>query len=140
MSASSERPVRLGHEAAATILFYQRLSIAEGVEVYLVDDWRGGGHREDPLQLVHVEVRHADRACIAKALRTLHAGPGPCGSTLGPMYEVKIHVVEPQPLQARFNLSNRILRARIELRRYEDVGAVDAPLSIAFSDTLLVPV
>src|ERR1700677_2711738 len=77
---------------------------------------------------------------MAEALRLLHARPGPGGSALRPMDQVEIDVLEPQALQARFDLTNRVLGARVELRRDEDVTAVETTFPQALPDAFLVPV
>src|SRR5580698_10878923 len=56
------------------------------------------------------------------------------------MHQVEIDILEPEALQARFDLTNRVLGARVELCRDEDVATVEATLPKTFADTLLVAV
>src|SRR5580658_1027254 len=140
MTACAERAVRLGHQVAASILLDQLSSVTKGVEVDLVGDGRRGGDGEDLVKFCYIKVRHADRTRIAKAPRLLHAWPRPGRSTLRPMHQVEIDILEPQALQARFDLTNRVLGAGIELRRDEDFAAIETTLPKALPDTFLIPV
>src|SRR3984885_1057846 len=140
MSPGAERAIGLGGQVAAPVLLHQVLAIAEWVEVDLVGNgWRGGGGK-DLLELVHVEIRHAYRARISEALRPLHARPGPGWSTLGPVHQVEVHVLEPQALETRLYLSDRILGTWIELRRDKDLVAVQATLTESLADALFIPI
>src|ERR1700676_868321 len=56
------------------------------------------------------------------------------------MHQVEVDILEPQALQSRFDFSNRVIGSWVELGRHEDVGAIEATLSKALPDTLLIPV
>ena len=56
------------------------------------------------------------------------------------MHQVEVHVLEPQALEARLDLTDRIFCAWVELCRNEDLVAVQAALAEALADALLVPV
>jgi hypothetical protein len=122
MTAGSQRTVGLGHEIAAAILLDQLPSIAEWVQIDLIDDGRRGCDSQDPLELRDAEVRHPDRARMADASALVPSRPGPGRSPLRPVDEIEIDVVELQPFQARLELANRVPRAWVELRGDEDVA------------------
>src|SRR5580704_10863331 len=56
------------------------------------------------------------------------------------MHQVEVHVLEPQALEARLYLSDRILGTWVELCRDEDLVAVQAALTESLTDTLFVPI
>ena len=56
------------------------------------------------------------------------------------MHQVEVHVLEPQALEARLYLSDRILGAWVELCGDEDLVAIQAALTESFADALFVPV
>ena len=71
------------------------------VELDLVDDRRHGRVGNDLIELVWVEVRHADRSGVAALASGLHPGPGPGRPTFRPVNDVQVDVVDAEPLDAR---------------------------------------
>src|SRR5436305_12627770 len=72
--------------------------------------------------------------------RSLHPGPRPGRAALGPVDDVQIDVVDPESLQAAFDLPNRVLPRRKELGGDEDLLARDTALAQPLSDAFLVAV
>ena len=73
-------------------------------------------------------------------MRPLHARPRPGRSTLRPVYEVEVDLVESEPAQALLCFGLRILRPWIELGRDEDLLARQAAGAQGLADGLFVAV
>src|SRR4051812_16902199 len=70
----------------------------------------------------------------------LHSSPRPRCAALRPVDQVQVHVVEPESLEASFELRHRVLARRKELGRDEYVVARYTALAQALTDTFLVAV
>src|SRR5262249_35566526 len=73
-------------------------------------------HRHELLQLANAEVGDADRARVAEFTSPLHPRPRSSCTTLGPMDEVQVDVVDTESPEAALSLRSRVLASRVELR------------------------
>src|SRR5262249_52733728 len=96
--------------------------------------------RHNLLQLTYAKVRDADRAGVAQFTSSLHSRPGSRRTTLGPVDEVQIDVVDAEPPEAALHLRGRVPASRIELCREEHLRARHAAVPERLPDALLVAV
>src|SRR3954454_15324980 len=122
MTSGAERAVSLERDAALVARLEQLAAELVRAELHLVDDGRDRGDGEHLVELLDAEVRHADRAREPAFLRLLHPGPRPGRAALRPVDDVEVDVVEAEPLEASLRLRDRIVAARVELRRHEDLA------------------
>ena len=140
MPAGPERTVRLEGDVALLAGLEQRSPVLERAELHLVDGRRDRGDVEQRVQFAHVEVGDADGPGVAQLAGAFHAWPGPGGTTLGPVDDVQVDVVDTEPLEALLGFGRRIPVGRIELGRDEHLVARHATLAQPPSDALLVAV
>src|SRR4051812_5315038 len=140
MAPGAESAVRLEHDAPPAALLEERPAVLERAELCLVDDGRGARRGRELLELVDAEVRDPDRSRAAELARSLHSRPGPRGTTLRPVDDVEVDLVDAEPPQAVLRRGRRVLVPRIELGGEEDLLARHAALAKPLADALLVAV
>ena len=106
MAPSPEWAVRLDGNVVREARLEELLAVREGVELHLVDDRRLLGALHRSVDLVSVEVRDADRTCVAELACTFHSGPGPERAAGRPVDDVEVDVVEAEPAQAGLELGD----------------------------------
>ena len=95
--------------------------VLERAELHLVDHRRLRGLGMTCSSSLDAEVGHADRPSVTEPLSTFHSGPGPGRTSLGPVDDVEVELVDPEPLQAALRFGDRVGQARVELRGDEHV-------------------
>src|SRR3954452_17756336 len=139
--ARAERAVRLERDAARLASLEEPAAELERAELDLVDDRLRAAKGEHLVDLRDAEVRDADRLCAPGGVRALHALPRPRGAALGPVDDVQVDLLDAQALEAALRLLLGVPgRARIELRRDEDLVARHAAVANGAADARLVPV
>src|SRR5277367_6395017 len=140
MTKSAEWAVRLNSNTMTTTGIKQPAPVFEGVELHLIDRRRDLCSVEQHLKLSSVEVGDADRAGVTTRSCIFHSWPGPGGSVFRPVHEVKIDVLESEPLKASFEFVGWIVSLWIELGSDPELVARHSGLSYRPSDTFLVTV
>ena len=102
------------HEAAFLVGIEERSAVLERAELHLVEYGSDVGRRHHLVQLRDAEVGDADGARRAELVRPLHARPCPRRAAAWPVDDVKVEVVDAEPLEAPFRLSGGVLAAWIE--------------------------
>src|SRR5207244_10827599 len=85
-------------------------------------------------------VGDADRAGMAELTGPLHPGPGPGRTTLRPVNQVQVDVVEAEAFEAALELRSRIGAGRIQLCGDEHLVTRDAALPERYADAFLVAI
>src|SRR5579863_2340551 len=140
MSPCPKWAVRLYRDTSLHRLIKQLTPIFERTELHLIDDrWtRSGG--EHGIELGDAEVGNANRSRMATFAGELHPRPCPGRSAGGPVNEVQIDVVEPEPVEASLDFGGGVLPTRKELRRHEHLVARHAAFAQGPPDAFLVAV
>ena len=140
VASGSQRAVGLQRDPVLAARLEQSLAVLIRAELHLIHDRRDRRGGEQLPQLAGAEVRDSDRPRIAGLPRLLHPGPRPGRAALGPVDDVQIDVVDPEPLQAALGLGDRVLPPREELRGDEHLPAGDAALAQPLAHAFLVAV
>src|SRR5215210_47414 len=146
--ALRDRRPRLGGDSVLSTIATQRVVGEVGVYLNLVHRRHRVGLGGQPLQVLDLEVRHADRAGAAVAVKLLERPPSGHEVTViergqRPVDEEQVHVVEVQLGKRgaeRLAGIMGLMRPVIELAGDEDVAAVEAGCAYGLTDLLLVAV
>src|SRR6266481_6015959 len=140
MAAGPEWAIGFHGDAPLFSSLEQLSAVLKRTELHLVHDGRDSCLSDHLLQFSDVEVGHADRAGEAELTSTFHPGPRPGGTTLRPVNDVHVDVVDAEALQAALNLGHRVLVAWIELCGKEHLPARHSALSQTPPDAFLIEV
>ena len=140
MASGSKRAVRL-HDDALLLCSRQQLAAElKGAELHLVHHRLVVCRGDHLLQLVNVEVGHADRAGVAELTSPFHPGPCPGRTALRPVDDVEVDVIDAEAPEAALKLGDRVCAPWIELRGDEHLVARHSALLQSTPHALLVAV
>ena len=128
----------LGPDSALAVIGPQRLLLEARVQLDLVDGGRDAGLADDPLQMVAVEIRDADRANASVLPETDQRLPGlhvKAGARPGPVDEIEVDWLAPESPRAEVEGAKGIVEAVVaiaEFGRDEHVPAVAQRLAHPF--------